>query len=62
MNMLSFNLSNKTFLLTGSDGFLGQHIKNALISEQATVICIDKFIKNNKTLTFFTYTYINTHI
>lgn len=39
--METFSLKNKTVLITGSEGFLGQHFKKALKSAGATVIATD---------------------
>jgi NAD(P)-dependent dehydrogenase (short-subunit alcohol dehydrogenase family) len=49
------NLKNKTVIITGGNGFLGQQISNAFYAAEANVVIIDKIKKNNINKKFQTY-------
>jgi NAD(P)-dependent dehydrogenase (short-subunit alcohol dehydrogenase family) len=45
--MKTFGLNKKKYLLTGADGFLGTHLRNTFIEEEAEIIAVD--IKTTET-------------
>ena len=40
---MTFNLKNKTFLVTGSAGFIGFHVVQALLAQGARIVGLDNF-------------------
>ena len=53
MKNLSFNLKNKTIIITGGSGFLGNQIVEAFLKEKAKVFIVDLKKPKNKLAKYF---------